>query len=139
MPFSRRKLAFLSVCVLALACSACSSSNKGKIEGAWVNSDSIEGAPAGAITVEFNSDGTFAMKGLGMTLITAKYSLGMGDTVSFTDVKDGKGQAQDKLKGKVKIKIDGDNMTWTEDKATYKLKRVTKDAKTDKQDKNDTK
>jgi len=85
--------------------------------------------------VEFNSDGSFNMKAMGIPVLTAKYSLGMGDSVTFSDVKDATGASQDKLKGKVKIKIDGDNMTWTEDKKVYKLSRVKKDAKPEKQDK----
>jgi len=135
MLLSRRKLAFLSIGVLALACSACSSSNKGKIEGTWENSEPIEGVPAKVMIVEFNSDGSFNMKAMGIPVLTAKYSLGMGDSVTFSDVKDATGASQDKLKGKVKIKIDGDNMTWTEDKKVYKLSRVKKDAKPEKQDK----
>jgi len=101
------------------------SSLKGKIEGLWENTEPIENVPAGLLLVEFNPDGTFAMKApfMGRTLITAKYALGEGEDVTLTDVKDGKGQAQAKMEGNVKIKVDGDNMTWINDKVTYKLAR----------------
>jgi len=118
-----RKLALLVVCAVALACSACSSSNKGKIEGStWVNTEEVEKAPPGMVTAEFGTDGSFTMKVIGIPALTGKYSLGTGDYVTFTDVKDATGKSVDR--GRVKIKIEGDSMTWTEKNGTYKFTRA---------------
>jgi hypothetical protein len=111
----------LVVCVLAISLASCSSKNKGKIEGKWKNTGGLEGVPAGMVIAEFAADGTFKMTALGMELISAKYKLGMGDSVTFSDVQ-AKGSGQ--KPGRAQIKIDGDNMTWKEDKASYTFTRL---------------
>ena len=111
----------LAVCVLAVSLASCSSKNKGKIEGKWKNTSTIEKIPPGVITAEFTPDGTFKMSAFGNDIMTAKYKLGMGDTVSFSDI-----QTKDGSKpGRVKISIDGNKMTWTEAKSSYTFERVT--------------
>jgi hypothetical protein len=112
----------LVVCVLAISLASCSSKNKGKIEGKWKNTGGLEGAPAGMVMAEFRADGTFSMTALGMELLTAKYKLGMGDTVTFSDVQ-AKGSGQ--KPGRAKISINGNSMTWTEEKSSYTFERVT--------------
>lgn len=109
------------VCVLAVSLASCSSKNKGKIEGKWKNTGGLEGIPAGIVMVEFGTDGTFKMTAPGVELITAKYKLGMGDSVNFTDVQ-AKGNGE--KPGRAQIKIDGDNMTWKEAKTSYTFTRV---------------
>ena len=116
----------LAVCVLAISLASCSSKNKGKIEGKWKNTGGLEGAPPGLLMAEFTADGSFKMTALGMEVLTAKYKLGMGDSVSFSDLQS-KGNNTPKP-GRVKISIVGDKMTWTEEKSTLTFERVT-DAK----------
>ena len=45
MRFSARPFALIAVCGIALACTACGSKNKGKIEGKWKLADAPSGSP----------------------------------------------------------------------------------------------
>jgi hypothetical protein len=114
------------VCCLLLAVSACSN-NKGKIVGKWQCIDAGGVVPPGIdMKVEFTADGKFIMtlSGMGMSQsITAKYSLGMGDTVTFSDfsvaMPNGEKRARDD------IKINGNDMTMKEpDGRVMKFKRI---------------
>jgi outer membrane protein assembly factor BamE (lipoprotein component of BamABCDE complex) len=113
----RRSVSCAIVCFIALACSACSSNNEGKIQGKWKSTGTVEGAPPGTVTAEFKTDGTFVMAALGMPVLTANYKLGSGDYVNFSNVKSDKSEKN----ARVKITIAGDNMTWVEEKATYQF------------------
>lgn len=115
----RRTATFVIACVLALTCTACSSNNEGKIQGKWKSTGTVEGAPPGTVTAEFKTDGTFQMSALGMSVLTAKYKLGSGDYVNFSDVQSNKPEKN----ARVKITIAGENMTWVEEKATYQFTR----------------
>jgi hypothetical protein len=97
--------------VVALVCAAgCDSNNKGKIEGTKWSSQAgtIAGKqiPAGALSLEFASDGHLTYKA-GPTTYTGAYSLGSGDTVTLTfdqAVAGRKRHAQ-------KIVLNGDQLT----------------------------
>jgi hypothetical protein len=76
------------IMIVALVCSAgCASSNKGKIEGTkWVSqAATVKGTsiPAGFMRMEFRTDGSMVQQA-GPLSITGRYSLGMGDNVTFT-------------------------------------------------------
>ena len=114
------------VACLLLAVSACSN-NRGKIVGKWQCIDAGGVVPPGIdMKVEFTADGRFIMtlSGMGMSQsITAKYSLGMGDTVTFSDfsvaMPNGEKRARDD------IKINGNDMSMKEpDGRVMKFKRI---------------
>jgi hypothetical protein len=128
----------LAVCALALCLASCSSSNKGKIVGKWktvaMPDTAKQGIPAGATVdmyFEFTADGRFIVTGevsfAGMKqtkeVATGKYSLGMGSTVTISDITpplDGKSKSREK------IVINGDTMTLdTEKGEKITLTRVT--------------
>jgi uncharacterized lipoprotein NlpE involved in copper resistance len=95
----------------------CSSNNKGKIEGTkWTSqAASVKGQtiPAGALTLEFKADGSMIYGIIGMNK-TGKYSLGMGDTVTFK-MDEKLGERKDHAE---KIKIEGDVLTMTDSDGT---------------------
>lgn len=127
-----RKVALLVVCGVALVATACSSNNKGKIEGKWKATsipDMPAGVPAGAVqmVMEFTADGKMVMNmellGTKQEVMSADYSLGSGDWVFFTNMKptpkDGKTKSKDK------ITITGDNLTIDDEKGkTMSFTRV---------------
>ncbi|WP_157369801.1 META domain-containing protein [Zavarzinella formosa] len=83
-------IARLGVVAIVLVMAGCST-NKGKIEGTkWTsNATTIQGktVPAGALTLSFGADGKLVYTG-GQTIWTGKYSLGMGDYVTFNTDQD---------------------------------------------------
>jgi hypothetical protein len=109
----------LQLVVLALALSAvgCSSNNKGKIEGTKWTSDAttIKGQqiPAGALGLEFGSDGSLVYRTL-MARFTGKYSLGGGDTVTLHLDQDLAGRKEHSEK----VVISGDKLTMTDSDGT---------------------
>lgn len=138
----------LSVCLFALLFTGCGSNNTGKIVGKWKavsfskkNEDMEKMKQMGvAMAFEFKADGTFGMEfapdddkpgsaamaklastGLQGKETTGKYTLGMGDRVTFSGAKDilqGKKAASD-------ISVNGDNMTWKDgDGSTMQLTRI---------------
>lgn len=116
-----RPLTFVAVAVLAFTCSACKSNNEGKIVGKWASAEAVEGLPPGSVTLEFTQDGKFSMNGLGMTVLSGDYRLGSGDYLTISNIT-GPG-AKDSKKGRIKVTITGDNLTWTEDKGAYRFNR----------------
>jgi hypothetical protein len=82
------KLLSLAMVAASLLVAGCSSNNKGKIEGTRWRSDEIkEGktitSPMGAKQLEFRQDGTMTF-GEGGQSSFGTYSLGSGDSVTFT-------------------------------------------------------
>ena len=116
----------LGLVVVCAAMTGCSSNNKGKIEGTtWssIAQSTKQGQPlpAGAITLEFKSDGSMKMSIIGGTVYTGKYSLGMGDSVTFN--------LDQNLEGRKKhmetIKINGDELKMIDsDGTTVTFKKV---------------
>jgi hypothetical protein len=125
-----RLVVFVALAGFAVTLSGCGSNNKGKIEGKWkANAVDLPGIPskdkeglskfppdAAYVMMEFTADGrmigTMNLKQgesvNSQEVMSAKYSLGSGDWVNFTDMK----PAQDgKTKSKDKIVINGDTMT----------------------------
>ena len=117
-----RSIAFLVLASAALLAAGCGSNNKGKIVGKWkataVSGAGAEGMDLGAAAgdggmfMEFTEDGRFKMylsaMGQQMELGSGKYSLGMGDTVTLSDLsppQDGKTTSRES------ITIKGDTMT----------------------------
>ena len=104
----RRSASFAIVCLFALACTSCSSNNTGKIVGKWKASSADLGVPADVTVIyEFTADGRFTIGGPGGS-IGGKYSLGMGDNVSLSDINP---PIDGKTKSREKIVIAGDVMT----------------------------
>jgi uncharacterized protein (TIGR03066 family) len=121
----RRASVIVGVLLLGLA--GCASNNKGKIVGKW-QSTSVPPAMSGAsVTLDFRSDGTMTMtvSGPGGSVnLPGKYTLGMGDHVTFDFDR-----AADLQKGVTKtserIQIDGGTMTMKDpDGATFTFKRL---------------
>jgi len=138
-----RKVLYLAVCALALTATACSSNNKGKIEGKWKfvsgpgidqQAKTLESAKA-YLFFDFRPDGTVAIGvessdpamqkllvgGTEKTTMSCKYKLLSGDGVEFYDMpkemQDGKGGGmfgKNKERARTSAKIDGDNMTLTD-------------------------
>jgi len=133
MHLALRPVALLAVCGLALACTACGSSNKDKIVGKWKVEGGSKGAPAELADkmfpyMEFAKDGTFKV-GLEVTDPAVKEKMGMfadgfvvsgkynvsGDTLELLPT-DGKDKSRPSTKGdnKGKIKFEGnDKLTLT--------------------------
>lgn len=139
-----RLTATLAVAVFALAFTGCGSNNKDKIVGKWKmvsasKGDEIETMKKVGLALAwvFNADGTFAMEVVSAEvgkepsplaaafdkskLPSGKYTLAMGNTVNFSDVKNGSGDKR----LTTNITIDGDNMTMKDpDGSTVQLTRV---------------
>src|SRR5690242_6756170 len=87
----------LVLLVAVLFSCGCASNNKGKIEGTkWTSvASTVKGRaiPAGALGLEFNSDGSMAYK-IGPMSLAGTYSLGSGDSFTFKFNQDlgGKGK-----------------------------------------------
>jgi hypothetical protein len=114
--------------VLVVVCAAltgCNSNNKGKIEGThWssiAQSSKSGPLPAGAITLDFNTDMTMKMSIIGGTVYSGKYSLGFGNNVTFNF-----DQALEGRKSHVEtIKINGDELQMIDsDGTTVTFKKV---------------
>ncbi|MEZ6141595.1 MAG: hypothetical protein R3B84_13570 [Zavarzinella sp.] len=98
------------VAALVLFVATGCSNNKGKLEGTkWVNNAAVvkgNNIPAGVMTLEFRTDGTMVYDIVG-TKYTGKYSLGMGDNVTWNlDQKLGNSN-----KHVEKCSISGDTLT----------------------------
>ena len=141
MQFVSRKFALVVLAVLALGASGCGSNNKGKIEGKWriVSTPGEKSVELGEGPIymyyEFLPDGTTNLgiaatdaKEAPVVLTSGKYKLLTGDDVEFSGMSEegakkgglfGKGN-----KGRLRVKIDGDNMTITGSDGTMKLTRV---------------
>ena len=144
MHLALRPVALLAVCGVALACTACGSSNKDKIVGKW----KVEGGPkmdAEKMSdkmfpyMEFAKDGTFKV-GLEVTDPAVKEKMGMfGDAFVFTGKytvngdtlemlpAEGKDKGGPLTKGdnKGKLKFDGnDKLTITGPDGDMKLARM---------------
>lgn len=123
MPRVVRVSALLVVSAVALAAAACGSNNKGKIEGKWKATsipDLPANVPAGMVNMvmEFTPDGRMVtnmeMLGTKQEVMSANYSLGTGDWVNFTNMKPA--QKDGKTKSRDKVVINGDTMTFQDDK-----------------------
>jgi hypothetical protein len=154
MPIAMRALGLIAVCGLALACTACSSNNTGKIEGKWKlvsapskdskGKDEFDAMNKMGVYLyfEFKSDQSLVI-GIGaddpkmLDLIKstvpgqkvtwmAKYKLMSGDKVEVYDVKDEEFKKFMKgEKGRSDITIVGDDMTIKDpDGSTSKLVRM---------------
>ena len=149
MRFSARPFALIALCGIALACTACGSRNKGKIEGKWKlvsapGTDEKKFAEADQLGMymyfEFTPDGSVNL-GLGSTkadekngqaglvMGAGKYKLLSGHKVEFSGMsgdgkKDGGGLFGKGDKSVNEVKIDGDNMTITGSDGTGKFVRV---------------
>jgi hypothetical protein len=118
-----RGILFACLLIVVAGCS----NNKGKIVGKWQCIDGGGIVPAGVdLKVEFTVDGrcimTFSANG-NSDSISSKYTLGMGDTVNFSDfsrpLPGGQTRATDQ------VKILGNDMTMKEpDGRAMKLKRI---------------
>jgi hypothetical protein len=112
-PAGTLRLVLLAALLLAAGCS----SNKGKIEGTkWSSQDAnVKGQalPAGALTLEFGSDGSLVYKA-GPQTFKGTYSLGMGDNVTL--------KLDQELAGRKnhveKVVINGDRLTMTDSDGT---------------------
>jgi hypothetical protein len=101
------RLALLAALVVAAGCS----DNKGKIEGTWTSTATIdkgEEVAAGARRLQFGKDGHLFYTILGK-LYKGYYALGMGPAVTFTFDEDLDGR---KIHAH-KITIDADQLTLT--------------------------
>ncbi|MCE9563415.1 MAG: hypothetical protein K8U57_15345 [Planctomycetes bacterium] len=153
MLLAPRKLAFLVFASLAVVVSGCGSNNSGKINGKW----KLVSAPGfdeqakmmeafkAYVYFEFKEDGTVTV-GAGFTdptmqemiaksgektSMSGKYKLLNGDDVEFSglnDPKKGGGLFGKGDQSRLKIQIDGDNMTITGTDGTGKLTRLKADA-----------
>jgi hypothetical protein len=149
MPTARR-FAFLVLAGFALVAAGCGSNNKGKIEGKWklVSAPGMEekdvkmlDAFGAYVYFEFTPDGKVNVgadfKDPQMKEAMAKsdqkmgasgtYKLLSGDDVEFSGLNDKKtsgGLFGGGDKSKVKVKIEGDNMTITGSDGTGKFVRV---------------
>jgi hypothetical protein len=149
MRFSARPFALIAVCGLVLACTACGSRNKGKIEGKWklVSAPGVdekqvaeadqrgmymyfEFKPDGSVNVGLGSTKADEKNGeAGLAMEAGKYKLLSGHKVEFSGMKgdgkkDGGGLFGKGDKSVVEVKVDGDNMTITGSDGTGKLVRV---------------
>lgn len=154
MALAPRKLAFLALAGLALAVAGCGSNNKGKIEGKWkivsapgLGEQEMKMMEAFKMYayMEFKPDGTMSI-GAASTdpemqkmiegskdnkTVTCKYKLLSGDGVEFFDLpkelqeKGGGMFGKNKDKARTSVKINGDDMTMTDDDGKAgKLTRV---------------
>ena len=155
MKFSLRLIASVALLVSVGLISGCgSSNNKGKIVGKWkisggagIKEEELKMMEAFKVTLvmEFKEDGTVRMgleappemqkmleKGDGKSSASFKYKLLSGDTVEFYDIpkdmqdKEGGGLFGKKDRGKATVKIEGDNMTITDDETKDKPLKLTK-------------
>jgi hypothetical protein len=138
-----RKVAFILLAALAIVATGCgSSNNKGKIVGKWkitggggIKEDQAKMMEALGVAayIEFREDGTAAFgmqannpefqKALDSkekTSASFKYKLLSGDVVEFYDLPKDSGEKSNnpfgsKDREKATIKIDGDNMTISDD------------------------
>lgn len=104
-----------------LTLTSCKSNNEGKIVGKWKSSSTIKELPAGIVFFEFKADNTFVMTALGQQIMTASYKLRFGDSVELNNVTPKTPEGYTKIR--VKVKIDGDNLVWTEEGGTYSFVR----------------
>jgi hypothetical protein len=112
-----RWLTNLSLLLLIMLMTGCSSKNKGKIEGTTWSSQatSVKGTPIpeGFVKLVFGADGSLTYR-MGPLTYKGKYSLGMGDNVTMT--------FDQELEGKKthveKISINGDQLTMTDSDGT---------------------
>jgi hypothetical protein len=112
-PAGTLRLVLLAALLLAAGCS----SNKGKIEGTKWSSQAAnvkgQALPAGALTLEFGSDGSLVYKA-GPQTFKGTYSLGMGDNVTL--------KLDQELAGRKnhveKVVINGDRLTMTDSDGT---------------------
>ena len=116
-------LRFALLPMILIGVVGCSSSNKGKIEGTrWINTEGKDkegrSLPPGELRLEFGSDGSLTSKNHDETL-TGKYTLGMGDRVTFHFTKEISGSKSHV----VKININGDTMTMTDATGEITLKK----------------
>lgn len=140
-----RKFAFVLLAAVAIFATGCgSSNNKGKIVGKWkitggggIKEDEVKMMEAFGVSMflEFKDDGSVTMgahssnpefqkaleSGKEKTSFSFKYKLGSGDTVELYDLpkemqdKKGGNPFGSKDKAKALVKIDGDNMTISDD------------------------
>jgi hypothetical protein len=84
-----RTLRILAVVCLLMTVPACTSNNKGKIVGKWRSLDG-QIPHGGTMTLEFTADGKVTIEASGVVSkrITGKYSLGMSDFVTFSDLSE---------------------------------------------------
>jgi len=111
----------LIVCLLAVATTSCSN-NSGKIVGKWQAQGRFADDNSGATVLEFTSDGRYIWSIGNDEILTAKYSLGAGDSVTLRDVS--LPQKGGFTKVGVKVTIKGDTMTWKQDDGTFTLTRI---------------
>ncbi len=75
-----------SALFLIFTVAGCESNNKGKIEGSeWISQSAKVkgiGVPGGMLKLSFRNNGTLIFKA-GPRTMTGKYSLGMGDRITF--------------------------------------------------------
>jgi hypothetical protein len=145
MHLTARSLLLFIVGGAALFCTACGSNNQGKIVGKWKmlsmpGMDAAQTKEMDKLNVyaffEFKDDGSMTVgaessdkdmqalllkQGVAKTL-SCKYKLRSGDVVEFYDLpkemqeKNGGGLfGSNKDRAKTRVKISGDNMTWTDD------------------------
>jgi hypothetical protein len=153
MFLTARRVTLFFVCCLALLCNACSSNNKGKIEGKWkiVSGPGFDANTAKQLDIikmyvyiEFKSDNTLTIgadttdQNFKKQVAEAaksfskgcKYRLKSGDIVEFYDIpkemqeKGNGGLFGNKDRARPRIRIDGDNMTMTDDSGQMNLVRL---------------
>lgn len=143
MRLPARPIALVAVFGLALLCTACSSNNKGKIEGKWkfvsapgldegmlkkLEADKIhlyiEFTPGGTVSIGAASPDPEVQKRIDenqeKVTISCKYKLQSGDGVEFYDLpkemrEQGGGLFGNKDRARTSITVDGDTMTMTDD------------------------
>jgi hypothetical protein len=107
----------LTPLVMILFIAGCASHNKGKIEGTKWSSQptTVKGqtAPAGALKLDFASNGSLVYTA-GPQALSGKYSLGMGDFVTFNLDQDLGGRKQHTET----IIINGNQLTMTDSDGT---------------------
>jgi len=147
MGFNHRKLTCLMLAGFTLFVAGCGSNNKDKIVGKW----KLQSAPnlseedwkfyekLGHPFLEFKGDGTviasfdwkspnlkeLAAKGSDLASETGTYKLLSGDLVEFAPGTDGSSSKMFRFpKGKLRVTIDGDNMTITASDGSLSLVRM---------------
>ena len=106
------------VACLLLAVSACSN-NKGKIVGKWESVSGSALAPGISVSLDFKADGNFTMTVQQMgasNTITGKYSLGMGDTVTLSNLSQA---VSGRTTHQEKVTITGGQLTMTDSDGKY--------------------
>jgi hypothetical protein len=121
-PVGTLRLVLLAALLLT---AGCASNNKGKIEGTKWSSQAAnvkgQSVPAGALTLEFGSDGSLVYKA-GPQTFKGTYSLGMGDSVTLKLDRELAGR-----KNHVeKVVINGDRLTMTDSDGTQLMFDKTK-------------